>query len=90
MSGRQPCPKYIGKDSRNNIVSIGAFCLNIMHVLLPPTKESVDQWKWKWKLHILHVDCSTRREGGLHWHFQLGTGPSQNEQRHHGDERGAK
>ena len=43
MSGRQPCPKYIGQDNRNNIVSIGAFCLNIMHVLLLPTKESVNQ-----------------------------------------------
>ena len=43
MSGRQPCPKYIGQDNRNNIVSIGAFCLNIMHVLLLPTKESVYQ-----------------------------------------------
>ena len=39
MSGRQPCPKYIGQDSSG----IGAFCPNIMHVLLPPTKKSVDQ-----------------------------------------------
>ena len=46
-------PKCIGQDNRNNIVSIGAFCLNIMHVLLLPTKESVDQMEIK----IAYTSC---------------------------------
>ena len=39
---------------------------------------------------ILYVDCDKRRESGIHWHFQLGIGPCQNEQRYHGNERGTK
>ena len=41
-------------------------------------------------LSLMYIDCGTGKESSLHWHLKLGIGSCQNEQRHHGDERGTK